>query len=141
MNITRKGIEMKVKLILYAIGIWFILAVLGIINGTFRNLVLEPTIGKYVGHLVSTIILICIILLATFIFIKKIIIDHSRVDLVLIGATWVLFTVIFEFVFGHYVMGNSWDTLLADYNVLQGRFWSLVLVTEFFAPLAFGSTK
>jgi len=132
---------MRGKLILYAIGIWFILAVFAIINGTFRNFVLEPKIGKYAGHVTGTIIFICIILLATFIFIKKINFDYSKIDLVLIGATWVLLTVIFEFVFGHYVIGNPWSALLADYNIFKGRIWMLVLVTEFFAPLIFGSIK
>jgi hypothetical protein len=44
-------------------------------------------------------------------------------------------TVLFEFVFGHYVLGNSWDVLLADYRIWQGRLWSLVLISEAIAPV------
>jgi hypothetical protein len=44
-------------------------------------------------------------------------------------------TIAFEFLFGHYVMGHSWDSLWADYNVLQGRLWPLVLIVTLFGPM------
>jgi hypothetical protein len=37
-------------------------------------------------------------------------------------------TVMFEFGFGHYVAGHPWEKLFADYNVLEGRVWSIFLV-------------
>jgi hypothetical protein len=45
-----------------------------------------------------------------------------------IGVIWLILTIGFEFGFGHYVAGNSWEKLLADYNILNGRVWSLFLV-------------
>jgi hypothetical protein len=57
----------------------------------------------------------------------------------LIGALWVVLTVSFEFIFSHYVVGHSWNALLADYNIFKGRVWSLVLLASFFAPLLIGS--
>ena len=44
-------------------------------------------------------------------------------------------TIAFEFLFGHYAMGHSWDFLWADYNVFQGRLWPLVLMVTLFGPL------
>ena len=38
----------------------------------------------------------------------------------MVGIAWVALTVAFEFLAGHYVFGNSWEKLLADYNVLRG---------------------
>ena len=35
---------------------------------------------------------------------------------------------------GHYVFGNSWYKLFADYNILKVRIWSLVLLTILLAP-------
>ena len=32
----------------------------------------------------------------------------------------------FEFLFGHYVMGHSCEILFAEYNVFEGGFWSIV---------------
>jgi hypothetical protein len=44
-----------------------------------------------------------------------------------IGTTWVVLTVAFEFGFGHYVAKQSWQTLLADYDLRRGRLWPVVL--------------
>ena len=48
---------------------------------------------------------------------------------------WVAPTVGFEFLAGHYVFGNGWERLIADYNVFRGRIWILVLAANIFAPL------
>lgn len=58
-----------------------------------------------------------------------------------VGLFWVVITIIFEFVFGHYVMGNSWQKLFADYNLLDGRLWVLVLINNLSAPLISGKIK
>lgn len=49
-----------------------------------------------------------------------------------------ILTILFEFVFGHYVIKNPWQKLLADYNILKGRLWSLLLLTELISPLLIG---
>lgn len=130
---------MEIRLYLYALGLWFIFVLAAILNGTFRNSFLEPKVGQYAGHVISTIILVCVILVMTYLFINNVKIAYTKTDLLLIGALWLLLTVSFEFIFGHYVVGKSWSTLCADYNILKGRIWSLVLLTTFIAPLLFGS--
>jgi hypothetical protein len=35
---------------------------------------------------------------------------------------------------GHYVLGAPWPRLLADYDVIHGRIWILVLITTVTAP-------
>lgn len=52
-----------------------------------------------------------------------------------IGMLWVALTVAFEFLAGHYVFGNSCERLIADYNVLRGRVWVLVLLATCLRPL------
>jgi hypothetical protein len=44
-----------------------------------------------------------------------------------IGAQWLALTVAFEFGFGRLVVKQSWEELLADYNVAEGRTWPFVL--------------
>lgn len=51
-----------------------------------------------------------------------------------IGMSWTAMTVAFEFGFGHYVARQSWETLLADYDLRRGRLWPLVLVAIAAAP-------
>ncbi len=50
------------------------------------------------------------------------------------GLIWLLLTIFFEFIAGHYIFGNPWDRIVGDYNILKGRIWSLVLLTTFLAP-------
>ena len=130
---------MEAKLFLYAFGIWVVFMFTAMLNGYFRNSFLEPKAGVQIGHVISTIILVCFILLITFLFLYYIRIPYTNVGLLAVGAFWLSLTVLFEFVFGHYVMGNPWGTLLADYNLLKGRIWSLVPLTAFIAPWLLGS--
>jgi len=129
---------MSAKLFLCAFGVWVIFGILAIINGVIRNKFYTPKIGEYPGHVVSTIIGICFVVVLTYLFLRFIRIDYSNLDLLLIGGFWVILTVLFEFVFGHYVIGHSWGKLLADYNILQGRLWSLFLLAELISPILFG---
>jgi len=129
---------MGMETYLYALGIWFIFVVAGILNGVFRESFITPKVGEHTGHILSTIILICVILAVTYLFISSLEINYSKTSLLLIGAFWTILTILFEFGFGHYVMGHSWSKLFADYNILKGRVWSLVLLTTFIAPLLIG---
>jgi hypothetical protein len=74
------------------------------------------------------------ILLITYLFISLFGKTYGRNELLAVGGYWLILTVGFEFIFGHYVAGHSWERLLADYNLGQGRIWVLVLVTTFLAP-------
>ena len=112
--------------------------VLAIINGTIRNSVYAPKLGDYEGHVISSIIAIVYTLVITYLFISNLKLDVTKTDLLLIGAFWLIITIIFEFVFGHYVAGHSWNRLIADYNILKGRMWSLVLLITFVAPSFWG---
>jgi hypothetical protein len=52
-----------------------------------------------------------------------------------LGIFWTVLTLAFETLFGHYVLGVSWELLLAEYNIFQGRLWPLVLLVTWFGPL------
>ena len=43
------------------------------------------------------------------------------------GAGWLALTGAFEFAFGRLVAKQSWEDLLADYDVTVGRTWPFVL--------------
>jgi len=128
----------EIRILLYALGIWVILLVLAIVNAVVREIVYAPRLGKDLGHAVSSIIAITYILIITYWFTDHIKADVIGMNLALIGVLWSILTVTFEFGFGHYVMGHSWDYLLADYNILKGRLWSFVLLTMLIAPSLWG---
>jgi len=125
---------MSQKLLLYTIGVWFVFMILAIINAIVREAVYAPKVGEWAGHVISTVIFITLIFAVVFLFLTQVQIDYDQQDLLLIGTVWLIGTIAFEFLAGHYVFGNSWDHLLADYNILKGRVWSLVPITVFSAP-------
>ena len=114
--------------------LWLGLAVIGVFNGFLRNSLYSDSLGPLRAHQVSTIIMIILIGVYTWLFslVWKL---QSANQALTIGAIWFFLTIIFEFIFGHYIVGHSWSRLFHDYNILEGRIWSLVLLWILFAPL------
>ena len=52
-----------------------------------------------------------------------------------IGFGWVTLTLAFEFLGGRFLFGKAWTELAADYNLLAGRIWVLVLVVTLLTPI------
>jgi hypothetical protein len=125
---------MNYKIIAVIIGTWFLFMIFAIINAIIRNGVYKPIIGDLRAHQLSTIIFIIIILIVTYLVFSFSKIQITTQQTFIIGTIWILATICFEFLAGHFAFGNSWDKLLADYNILKGRIWSLVLITIFFSP-------
>jgi len=116
-----------------ALAIWCVLLVIASINGALREVVLIPRTGDVVGRVISTLLLSAFIVILTWLTIGWIGPGTAN-QAWLVGIVWVLLTLAFEFLAGHYLFHNSWSSLLADYNVLRGRIWVLVLVTTLVAP-------
>ena len=124
------------KVVLIYTANWLGMVILAFLNGVIREKVYEKFIYELTAHQLST--LAGIILFGVYIWILTGLyrIESSRQAL-LIGGIWFIMTTLFEFVFGHYVMGHPWNRLLHDYNILKGRVWSLILIWTFVAPYAF----
>lgn len=112
---------------------WLGLAVLGVGNGIARVALYEDAVGDRVAHQISTVTLMVLIAGYAWMLQRAWPLTSSRLAWQ-VGAAWALMTMAFEFGFGHYVTGNSWSTLLADYNVLDGRMWVLIPLTILVAP-------
>ena len=121
-------------MILRTVFIWFGLLTLAILNGGFRESVLVPRLGRGLGQAVSTVMLSLLILAAGWIALPWIG-PRTLQDAWLIGVLWVLLTLAFEFLGGHYVFGKPWQELLADYNVRAGRIWVMVLIVTLMTPI------
>lgn len=125
---------MNYRIIAFIIGTWFLFMIFAIINAVIRNIIYKPIIGDLRAHQISTIIFIAIILIVTYFSFRLSKIQLTTQQIFIIGTIWLLATICFEFIAGHYAFGNSWDTLFADYNVLKGRIWIFVLITLFLSP-------
>jgi hypothetical protein len=121
-------------MILRAVLIWFGLLVLAILNGGFREGVLVPRLGRGAGQAVSTVMLSTLIVAAGWVSLPWIE-PRTLQDAWTIGLLWVALTLAFEFLAGHFVFGKTWPELLADYNLLAGRIWIMVLIVTLMTPI------
>jgi hypothetical protein len=117
------------------IGVWFVLACVAVGFGFARESLLTPALGELRAHQAGTVLFSAAILVVCYAAVPMLKLTNAK-QAWTVGAAWVVMTVTFEFAFGHYVAGHAWRELLADYNVLQGRMWLLVLLTTWIAPVA-----
>jgi hypothetical protein len=54
------------------------------------------------------------------------------------ATVWLVLTLAFEFTFGHYIDKKSWPELFANYNLMKGNLWPVVLVSLAIAPFVWG---
>jgi hypothetical protein len=113
--------------------IWLLMLIVASVNGAIREALLIPTIGDIAGRAVSTLMLCVLVLLLACLTIGWIHPRSAR-DTFVLGGLWVALTLAFEFLGGHFLFGNAWSQLLADYNVFSGRIWILALITIAIAP-------
>jgi hypothetical protein len=117
-----------------AIAVWFGILVLASLNGAIRTSWLIPQLGETAGRVVSTLILGAVVLLVAWLTIGWIRPTTIRQALQ-IGVLWLVLTLAFEFLAGHYLFRQPWPALLEDYDVTRGRIWLLVLIVVLLGPL------
>lgn len=115
---------------------WLPMVIIGIVNGVIRAVGYAQYLGELRAHQVSTVTAIVLFGIYVWALMRRWPLASSRQALT-VGGIWLALTVVFEFVFGHYVMGHPWSTLLHDYNFLAGRLWALVLIWLALAPYVF----
>jgi len=120
--------------------IWFVIALLAIVNGIFRENVLVGMIGSNMSVPVSGITLSMIVLIITYLSFP-LLGKHHASTYFLIGLQWVLMTLLFEFIFGHYVMGKSWSDILEVFHIMRGNLFIIVLAVSLISPLLMAKVK
>lgn len=115
---------------------WFAFPFVGILNGVLREATYKNFVGDLSAHQISTVTGILFFGVIFYFIFKKWKIESVK-HAILIGAIWLGLTILFEFGFGHYIMGNTWENLLRDYNLAKGRVWGLFLLWIAIAPFVF----
>lgn len=119
------------------LAVWVVMAVIAIVNGGFREVVLIPRLGEYAGHVASTASLVLLIAAIAFFYFRTTTHDYSRGELVVVAIAWTILTVGFEFLIGD-IEGTPVAETLAQYNVVAGQVWIAVPLTLLLSPLLFG---
>lgn len=124
-------------LFLNALIPWIVMVLFAIASGTIRQHYILPKVGEQKAHVFGTIVFLLLQFIVIHIYITTYCIYETGL-LLMTGFFWVGLTILFEFVFGHYVMKHPWKKLIADYNIFNGRLWMLVLINNVTAPLISG---
>jgi hypothetical protein len=127
--------EVSIAVVKYILA-WIPMVGIAIANGVLRQSWYGKHLSELAAHQIST--LSGIILFGVYIWLLvRFWRPTSAGQAIAIGLLWLAMTIAFEFLFGHYVAGHSWQRLLHDYNLLAGRIWLLVLVWVAVAPYLF----
>jgi len=115
---------------------WLPLVLIAILNGALRELGYKRFMKELHAHQIST--LIGMLLVAIYVWIMGLIWPiESLTQAFQIGGIWLLLTILFEFGFGHFIMGHPWEKLFFDYNIFAGRVWLLFIVWTAVSPAVF----
>jgi len=120
-------------ILIYSLA-WIPMVFIAILNGIFREVVLSKRLSELRAHQLSCLTGLLLFFAYTWLLGLSWPLESTRQALT-IGVVWLLLTVAFEFIFGHYVAHQPWERLFQDYNVFAGRLWVLVLLAVGFLPL------
>jgi hypothetical protein len=122
-------------LYLKSLALWLVFLVVAVGLALVRDLWLSPAFGSFRAHQMGTLAVCGLISIVVLFGVRWLKLQPAQG--LQVGSFWVTLTLLFEFgVFG-VLLGYPWSELLADYNVLKGRLWPLVLLTELLSPCAF----
>ena len=123
-----------------AVLIWLLLIAAEIIHGILRAIALVPLAGEFRSNQIGVFTGSAIILVIACLTIRWIG-ATQRSELLKVGAIWLALTVAFEVLFGRFVVGLSWERIVADYNLLRGGLMPLGLLLLLFAPMIAGRLR
>lgn len=116
--------------------LWLPMLLIAIGNGMMREAWYGRSLSELRAHQLSS--LLAILLLGVYMWVVlRLQPPASASQALAIGLLWLALTVTFEFLFGRYIVGQSWTKLLADYNIWAGRLWPFVLLWLTLAPRLF----
>ncbi len=114
-----------------ALAIWFVLIAAEIIHGILRSIFLVPRLGEFRSLIILVIALVSVRWIGA----------TRSSHLLEISILWLALTLAFEFLFGHFVAGASWERLASDYNVLQGGLLPFGMVVLMLSPWIAGKVR
>lgn len=106
--------------------VWLLLAVVAVTNGIVREFTYGKIVPELAAHQLSTVTAIVASGAVVWLVHRSWAIKTAN-QAWTIGVLWLFMTVAFEFGFGHFIAGHSWERLLADYNLMNGRVWAVFL--------------
>jgi len=120
-------------ILLKATGIWLVIVLAAILNGTFREKILAPVIGTSIALPLSGVSLAILVFIVSLVFVPFIGTSEPKMYIA-IGLLWVVLTLSFEFIFGHFVAGKTWHEVMQVFNVKKGDLFIVVIFITAISP-------
>lgn len=118
------------------LGAWGMMLLVSVANGAVRDATYGKRMPELSAHQLSTVTSVLLLGSVMWICIRRFP-PSSAQHAIVIGLVWAALTVAFEVLFFHVVGGHTWAELLANYNVLTGRVWVVVVLWIATAPSLF----
>ena len=123
-----------------SVVIWLVLIAAEILHGIARGIFLVPQVGAFRSNQIGVFTGSVIILVIAVVFVRWI--GASRpTHLLIVGFLWLVLTLVFEILFGRFVMGLPWERLVADYNVPSGGLLPFGLLVLLLSPMIAGKVR
>lgn len=120
--------------LLRAFAVWLIIIAVETGHGVLRALLLVPIVGDFSARQLSVFTGSLLIFIVTLLLIKWI--DaKSTLQLIIVGALWVILTILFEVMLGRLVLDLSWDRITEDYDITRGGLLGFGLMFMLVSPL------
>lgn len=117
-----------------AFALWLMIVAAESLHGAVRTLFLAPVVGDFRARQISVFTGTAIIFLVAWLFSRWLRADSAR-SLLMVGAFWVLLTILFEVCLGRFALGYDWGRIFSDYDLGHGGLLGIGLVAMLFTPL------
>lgn len=131
---TDQGRANNFQIVLRSLAVWLLIICAEIIHGILRAILLVPMVGEFRSNQIGIFTGSAIILAIAYFTIRWIGAQRPKETLV-VGMIWLVLTVAFEVLFGRFVVGLSWDELLAGHNIAKGGLMPLGLLILLFSAV------
>lgn len=102
-----------------ALAVWLLVMAVEFVHGTLRWILLRPHVGDFrsgqIGVISGSLLFLVIVFLC-----EPSMKLRSAADAKRVGVLWLVLTLAFEWSFGHYVAGRTWESMASEYNLLRG---------------------
>jgi hypothetical protein len=115
-------------------AVWLLIVIAESVNGTLREMFLVPVLGVSTAKILSflaALIIISTIALLTIRWIGAV----TTFQLLLIGIMWAGLMLSFEWALGQFVLGVSFEKIVAEYDLRQGGLMAIGMLILIFIPM------
>jgi hypothetical protein len=117
---------------LSALWMWLGMLVLAVVGGGVRERLLAPKWGSLWAGQVETLGIAALFAIGIVLYARWLRMAPS--EAMIVGAAWCLLTICFETLLGRAILKQPWSTVIANYDVVAGSLWPIVLLVMLVTP-------